>query len=230
MKFIKISLLLLSTSLYAQAQTTDCEKALDDMQLMCEAAIDACQDIQDCLIRRDTCVDSVPKSEVECQTLNTCMQDNKGDFISDYTRCDYTWAIPSSGEGFCRVRKHFLFSEEACPGRTHGLLNAFAYGLNSSVDGKYNCESVVLKRKEKVDSCEDNIRQVRMKCGSVPANKRHLLQVGCEYATKFNTYRNREFALENASNRVNDTSRRNGSIPGPVGGSSGGSSGNSSTR
>lgn len=231
MKALRLPLLLfISSSLYAQAQTTDCEKALDDMKLMCEAAINACQDIQDCLIRRDTCVDSIPKSPTECQTLNTCMQDNKTDFISDHTRCDYTWATPSSGEGFCHVRKHFLFSEEACPGRTHGLLNAFAYGLNASVDSKFNCESVVIKRQDKVNSCEDNIRRARMKCGSIPVNKRHLLQIGCQYATKFETYRNREFALENASDRVNDSSRRNGSILGPVGGSSGLGNGNSSTR
>lgn len=229
MKFL-ITSLLLTASLSIQAQTTACEKALDDMKLMCEGAINACEDIQDCLIRRDTCVDSVPKTENECQSLNTCMQDNKSDFLSDHTRCDYVWAIPSSGEGFCRVRKHFLFSEEACPGRTHGLLNAFAYGLNATVDSKYNCEAVVLKRQDKVKSCENYIGEVRSKCGTVPTNKQYLLQYSCEYASKFNTYRSREFALENSSDRVNNSSRRSGQGPSGSQGSSGSSGANSSSR
>lgn len=217
MKFIAFALFILAPMTYAQ---TDCTKALDDVKLMCGSAQDACDDVKECLVRRDTCVDSIPKNERDCNALDSCMQGYKSQF-AEGSRCDYTWAIPSSGDGFCRVKKHFLFSEEACPGRTHGLLNAFAYGLSSTVDKDFNCASVVRKRAEKVESCDDKLNAAKNICGSIPQTYQNFKATSCTEAARFSTYRNREFALESSqSSRVNDISRRNSSGSGASGSSS----------
>lgn len=201
--------LFLALPLTISAQTT-CSKALDDVRLMCEGAQNACDDLKDCLVRRDTCVEGIPSTQTKCEQLDICMQSNKSDF-GDQSRCDYTWATPSSGEGFCHVKKHFLFSEEGCPGRTQGLLNAFAYGLNATVDNKYNCAAVVDKRNDKVKSCERVISEAKSICGQdLPENLNYARNVNCEEAKNFARYRNREFALDaSSSSRVNDRSRRN---------------------
>mgnify|MGYP003646106498 CR=1 FL=1 len=195
---------------YAQ---TECEKKLDDARVLCQASVDACDEVKECLVRRDTCVDGIPKTEQACNALDRCMQDNKH-ALSEHTRCDYTWAVPSSGDAFCRVKKHFLFSEEACPGRIHGFLNAFAYGLDSTVDSSFNCESVVKKRDDKVKTCNELISEASRLCGQVPDHIKSMRNSSCEYAQRFTSYRSREFALDSVNSlRVNDTPRRSGGNP-----------------
>ncbi|MBH48943.1 MAG: hypothetical protein CME71_12315 [Halobacteriovorax sp.] len=197
-------------NLHAQ---TECEDNMDSARILCQASVDSCDEVKECLVRRDTCVESEPKTEQACRSLNTCMQDNSHSF-NDYSRCDYTWAVPSSGEGFCRVKKHFLFSEEACPGRIHGLLNLMAYGLSSTVDSKYTCASVVKKRDQKAETCVELLAKVRRNCGEIPQNLKSFQNDSCEYSQKFTTYRNREFALDSSNSlRVNDGGRGNGAYP-----------------
>ncbi len=212
-----LSLLLVLIPFVSFAQVDPCTKALDDVRLMCEGAQNACDDLKDCLVRRDTCVQGKPQNEHQCKELDQCMQAYKSDF-GDVSRCDYVWAVPSSGDGFCRVKKHFLFSEEGCPGRTHGLLNALAYGLNGTVDNQYNCESVVDKRNDKVESCERTVREARQACSQgIPENLSYALNTSCTESANFASYRNREFALDSSrSTRVNDRSRRNSGLQGPT--------------
>lgn len=207
MKFI-VSLLLIFSPLI-HAQQTKCSMALDDVQLFCKSAQRACENIHDCMKRRDTCVEGVPGSKDQCQSLHSCMQEYKSEFDGD-SKCEYTWATPSSGKSFCRVKKHFLFFSEPCPGRVHGLLNAAAYGLSSSVDGKYNCEAVLKTRNEKVKSCNNSLNKAKSICKNLPDHIAALSDVSCEYAKDFKKYGKGHFSQRTTESiRVNDSSRFN---------------------
>ena len=209
MKFIIIFSMMFPLSIFAN---TDCSKAIDNAKLFCQSSIDQCGDLHECLVRRDTCVDKEPKNETECNNLHSCNQDFKNKFEDKFSKnnskCEYRWHLPSSGEGLCLVKGHFLFSEEACPGRIDGLLNAAAYGLGSAVDSGFDCKAVKKKYQEKTESCNKSMKEVAILCPDVPSYLNSFKTLKCEYSTKFASYSGRGFSLDGSSSaRVNQNGR-----------------------
>ncbi|MBT7611567.1 MAG: hypothetical protein HN576_17555 [Bacteriovoracaceae bacterium] len=208
MKYIVLFIFLFSTLSFAG---TECSKAIDHAKLSCESSVNQCNDVHECLVRKDTCVDKEPKNEIECNTLHECGQEFKVKFYNKFktngTKCEYRWHQPSSGNGLCLVKGHFLFSEEACPGRISGLLGAFAYGLNSAID-KFDCRGVNKKYKQKTESCIKSMKKVATVCPNTPdyLNKYKILK--CTYSSKFTSFQSGQFSLDQATgNRVNQGPR-----------------------
>ncbi|MCO4792835.1 MAG: hypothetical protein KC493_03925 [Bacteriovoracaceae bacterium] len=203
---MKILITLLFLSLSTAFASQECSDNLDDIKLFCKSAKRACADVKECLVRRDSCVYGKPANESKCNSLHTCMQDNKGKIDGD-SKCEYKWVTTSSGSSFCSVTGHFLFSEEACPGRIQGLLNAVAYGLSSAVD-QFDCKAVNKKRNEKVESCEKAIAKAKTSCSNLPEYVEGLSKVDCEYSKNFSSYTGRKFSVTSSnSTRVNNSSR-----------------------
>lgn len=193
---------------YYLAAEVSCTQAIDDAKLLCESAQNSCADLKECLIRRDTCVDGVPKNQSDCDALNNCMQSYADQFPGS-SRCTYEWYVSDSGSKNCFPKKHFLLSQEACPGRVRGVLNIMAYGLNTSVDSDYNCAAVLGQRNKKVSSCEERLRIVTQKCGSLPERYAYLNQYACAEAQRFSNYSPGYWSIDaNQAGRVYNSSRR----------------------
>lgn len=191
-------------------QVSNCQSAADDVRLFCEDAKISCDDIKDCLIRRDTCVNGVPQNEAECLQLGQCMKDNVSGF-SEHTLCEYLWATPDTGESFCRVKKHFFLDEQSCPGRITGIGSAILRGISTAVDKDFNCKAVVAFYKKKEEICNERIQKASSACGGeakIPSAARRFKGFTCEYERNFNTYQAGQFALtNNPSDRIIDSSR-----------------------
>lgn len=225
MKLLLSVLFLFSVQIYAN---TECAKAIDDAKLFCESSKNQCQDLHECLVRKDTCVDKEPSNEIECNTLQDCSQQFKGKFDQKFknngTKCEYNWHISSSGEGLCMVKGHFLFSEEACPGRISGLLNAVAYGVNSAVD-KFDCKGVNKKYQEKTESCVKSMRKVASLCPDTPDYLSQFKNIKCNFSSKFASFQRGQFSLDLASGtRVNQNPRNAPDYRPPHGDDGGGGS------
>ncbi len=203
-----LSLLVVLSAFSVQAQVDSCSEAIDDAKTMCDGARRMCANVRECLVRRDTCVDGIPKTESACIELNNCMQEYKSEF-DGLSRCDYSWYRSASGSTSCFPKKHFLFIEDGCPGRVHGLLNAAAWGLDATVDSDYDCAAVVKQRSQKVKSCDQQLDRVAAKCGSLPANLAHLKQYQCSEAQNFASFTPGQWSIATHSNseRVIDTNR-----------------------
>ncbi len=149
-------------SLGISAEEVDCRQVKDRMVLFCEAVVDQCDFLQNCLVRRDTCVDGAPKNEQDCSRLNTCMKAVTAR-LPDREKCDYKWTGLDQ-DNFCRVDSHFLFFEESCPGNIDGIFTAMAYGLNAVVDSKFTCKAVHAKYGKKVDICSEYRQKFAKSC------------------------------------------------------------------
>lgn len=159
MRALIFSLILMSSmSLRAE----ECRQIKDRMNLFCDALQDQCVYIKNCLHRRDTCVEKVPTSADECHRLNNCMA-KIASKLPEREKCEYKWATGSS-KPLCLVEGHFLFFEEGCPGNINGLLSAFAYGLQASVDGKFDCSSSKKLYQKKLESCQEYRQKFESQC------------------------------------------------------------------
>lgn len=229
MKHFLAFLLLFTANVYGQI--SNCQSAVDDVRLFCEDAKMSCDDVKDCLIRRDTCVNGIPKDETECLQLSQCMKDNVSGF-SENTLCEYLWATPDTGDSFCRVKKHFFLDEQSCPGRITGIGSAILRGISTAVDKDYNCKAVAAFYKNKEKICNERIQKANAACGgeaNVPLAAKKYRGFVCEYERDFDTYRAGQFTLTNSqSDRIIDASRRN-SAPAPAS-NSGPRPANSSSR
>jgi len=227
MKIFISLVFLFSTAVNAEIE---CDKVMDDAKLFCKSSVDQCGDLHECLVRRDTCVENEPKNETECNNLDDCSNRFKAKFDSKFTsnntKCDYKWYVSSSGSKMCMVEGHFLFSEEACPGRVNGLLNAVAYGLNSAVD-KFDCKGVRKKYQEKTESCVKAMKKVATICPNIPQSLVKYKTLKCNYSSKFASFNNKQFSLANGNDvRVNQMPRNGDDYRPPHGdGGAGGSGG-----
>ena len=140
----------------------DCRQIKDRMGLFCSSLPDQCEYIKSCLNRRDTCVEKVPTNAQECHRLNNCVK-KIADTLPDREKCDYKWSEGTT-RNMCLVESHFLFFEEGCPGNITGLLSAFAYGLQASVDSKFDCSSSKKLYEKKLESCEEYREKFKNEC------------------------------------------------------------------
>lgn len=226
MRILLSFFLFFSTQVFANIE---CTEAIDDAKLFCKSSVDQCADLHECLVRKDTCVDKEPKNEIECNNLDDCSDQFRAKFDARFnknnTKCEYKWHVPSSGNAMCMVEGHFLFSEEACPGRTSGLLNAVAYGLSSAVD-KFDCKGVRKKYQEKTESCVKAMKKVAAICPDIPQSLVKYKNVKCRYSEKFASFNSRQFSLDNGnSSRVNQIPRNGDEYRPPHGDGGAGGSG-----
>ena len=230
MKIIFTILLFISFNSYAN---TECTEAIDNAKLFCESSNNQCGDLHECLVRKDTCVEKEPSNEIECNSLQNCSQRFKVKFDQKFktngTKCEYKWHISTSGQSLCMVKGHFLFSEEACPGRISGLMNAIAYGLNTAVD-KFDCKAVNKKYKDMNDSCKKSLKKVASICPDTPEYLNKYKNSKCSYSSKFSNFQRGQFSLDQArGNNINQGPRNAPDYRPPHsddgGGSAGGGSG-----
>ncbi|MCF8059056.1 MAG: hypothetical protein K9K67_07155 [Bacteriovoracaceae bacterium] len=200
------------------AQNADCRQIKDRMVLFCESVKDQCDFIQNCLVRRDTCVEGKPKSAEDCNRLNKCVK-SVSSRLPEREKCDYRWSTTSTSS-FCGVDADWLFFEEACPGNVDGIMTAMAYGLEATVDSDFSCRSVNVKYTKKKESCLDYRKKFATHCmGTNSEEDRSLYDSTapgtCEEHEKFETYPKGYFYLsvegieEHTQNRglpVNDPS------------------------
>ncbi len=202
-----------------------CRELKDDVKVHCQVIEDTCKSIKSCLTRRDTCVGRVPKSipkdPSSCEEVNECMQGIKNHFPSG-EKCTYYWSKTESNDGFCTTKRHFLYSEDGCPGKIGGLLNTVAYGLGSEVDTGFTCAPTRKKYQKQEKSCRDAIAAFKKGC-QVDQGGRHVMAQEdrdyiaeyepkkCEFSDRFDRYRQGDFELPQSasthSERGNDSNR-----------------------
>ena len=140
-----------------------CREIKDNVKVFCQVLDNSCDHVESCLIRRDSCFErGEPKDEQSCAQADECAQSIK-DQVPSFGKCVYKW-VTSTDEPYCGVKGILFNSEDGCPGEISGLLNAFAYGLSSTVDDKFNCEAVSNKYKKKEQSCRKAIAQFKAGC------------------------------------------------------------------
>lgn len=209
---------LMALSLNAQADS--CRELKNDIKTFCQNIDNTCESIKSCLTRRDTCVGRVPKNiprdATSCTGLNECMEAIK-DELPSRERCKYRWSQTEQSEGLCTVDRHWLYSEDGCPGKIGGLLNNLAYGLNSEVDTGFTCKPTRTKYVKQKKSCNDAIKEFKSSC-TVDQGGRVIMAdedrafieeyspKNCEYSIKFNRYRQGDFELASPSRVENSQS------------------------
>lgn len=190
----------------------DCGQIKRRMVTACERLPDNCAFIESCLTRRDTCVrGTIPSNENECIALNKCSQ-NIAHLMGRNEKCDYEWTTVRE-RSFCRVRGHAFFFEDGCPGEIGGLLNAFAYGLQATVDQEFSCEAVKLKYEKKVEFCQEQRAEFASRCMESESQDdidlhAEMEPVSCEYAENFATYQEGDFTLQGYEEAEADHSPR----------------------
>jgi len=227
MKVILTITLLVSSfySLCTWAKEDNCRELKNNVITFCQNIEDSCISIKSCLTRRDTCVGNVPKNipkdSDSCLGINECMNEIKGKLPS-YDRCDYYWNQTKASNGFCTVRRHWLYSEDGCPGKIGGLLSSIAYGLSAEVDLKFDCKPTYVKYKKQSGHCINAIKDFSQKCkiqqkghsvfaaSDVSFVKQYMPKT-CAYKENFKKYHQGDFALpmpaRSKSSRVNDGKR-----------------------
>lgn len=224
--FLQTTLLVSSLfSLSSFAKMNNCRELKNDVISFCQNLEDSCTSIKSCLTRRDTCVGTVPKNVPKdaegCLGLNECMGEVAGRLPSS-DRCEYYWNQSGDSNGFCTVKKHWLYSEDGCPGKIGGLLNTIAYGLIAEVDMKFDCKPTYVKYKKKARSCASAIKDFSAHC-KVEQNGHSVLAPSdvsfvkqympktCEYRQNFKKYHQGDFELapeaETHNARTNDGRR-----------------------
>ncbi len=224
-KTFLLFLLLIPSYVYSNTtQESPCEKEIRNAYSSCESTLKQCASLNECLVRRDTCVESVPKNEMECNNIKTCMQDYKEKFNSkfsdNYTKCNYKWN--ESNNGSCSLEEVVFI--EACPGRVRLLLNLFAYGPSATADLDFNCESVNVKYQKKQKFCKKSIQDAKNVCNmNIPEELKKLAETKCEYSIKFASYTGAQFSLNNStSTRVHQGPRNSPDYNRPPHGDEGG--------
>ncbi len=226
--FLKATFLmgpLIALSFNAQAQS--CRELKNSIKTHCQVIDSTCESIKSCLTRRDTCVGKVPKniprSANSCVALNECMTAIKGELPSG-EQCRYHWSQSEGREGICTVDRHWLYSEDGCPGKIGGLLNNLAYGLSSEVDTGFTCEPTRNKYVKQRKSCTDAIKEFESSCTVDQGGRivmadedkafiKEFSPKNCEYSDRFSRYRQGDFELA-APARVDSGSSYDGSRSG----------------
>ena len=206
MKLIRTTLLLASTfSVSAYADT--CREIKNSIKTHCQILDNSCVSIGSCLTRRDTCVgrvpENIPTDPNACVGLNECM-DAISDELPSTERCKYKWNDASADRGFCTVDRHWLYSEDGCPGKVGGVINSIAYGLGSEVDSGFTCAPTRKKYQIIEKSCLDAISEFEQSCavegrGELEEEDQEYVESfrpePCEYNEKFDDYRQGDFEL-----------------------------------
>ncbi len=196
-----LKLLFVLTSLACTSSYADtCREYKNDIKTHCQVVADACTSIKSCLTRRDTCVPSVPSDSTSCVGLNTCMDDIK-DQLPSSDRCKYHWNDSGS---FCTTKRHWIYSEDGCPGKMGGIINNLAYGFASEIDSDFNCKPTRHKYQIQKRGCLEAIDTFKSNCmaQNVEEDERFVEEntpAPCIEDEEFDSYREGDFELPSSA-------------------------------
>tara|TARA_R110002072_G_scaffold1989_3_gene16497 strand:- start:64512 stop:65213 length:702 start_codon:yes stop_codon:yes gene_type:complete len=213
MKYILSLFVVIALSPSAFSQDS-CRDLKDDVRTFCDGLVTQCTQIKNCMVRRDSCVDSVPTSKSDCDEINSCV--NKLDYeFDEYEHCEYRWSVnDEDNSGKCFVRSKWFATKEACPGRIKGLLNAATVGLDATVDGDFDCDAVNKTYVKDEKYCTDALSKFKGKCLIGDEDKvfaKKYSSYSCVYHEKFNKYKKDHFKVHSfseASSRFNNSNTR----------------------
>ncbi len=206
------------------AHAQSCRELKNDIKTHCQVIDNTCESIKSCLTRRDTCVgkvpQNIPKDATSCVALNECMGEIKSELPSS-EQCKYYWSHSGDSKGLCTVDRHWLYSEDGCPGKIGGLINNLAYGLKAEVDTGFTCEPTRTKYIRQKVSCREAIEAFSKSCTVDQGGRivmaeedkafiKEFTPKKCEYSDKFKLYRQGDFELA-APARVDSSDSYDGS-------------------
>ncbi len=186
---------------FAQAGLTPCSRALLESRMSCAQAKELCSTLNKCLVRRDTCANTIPNNESTCLTINSCSIQFENTAEDDGFRCRYRWVRKDNSQ-LCVTKKNILFSEAGCPSIKNDSKNI-------------SCYAVLEKRSYKVQECQYRLQYADAVCGKTMSDHNYFLNsLNCNEADNYENYQNQEFAIDlNKPTRVNDISRSEAERP-----------------
>ncbi|MCP4914335.1 MAG: hypothetical protein GY909_14575 [Oligoflexia bacterium] len=209
---IFVGLFISLSSMAEEKKVVNCRDAKDDVRTFCNVLNKQCMRIKNCMVRRDSCLDGIPKTKSECDRVNKCVNNLNYEF-DDTEMCEYRWII-HNGESNCRVRDKWYTIKEACPGRIKGLLNTVAVGIDATVDQDFDCDAVNKTYVKDKKFCTDAMKEFEGSCIKSDEDRNFLkdyYSYKCVYHEKFSNYKKGHFAvsdLSQESTSINDSNSR----------------------
>lgn len=205
---------LLSSTAFASSQ--GCREKKNDIKTHCQILSDSCSAIESCLTRRDTCVgrvpENIPEDSVSCRNLNSCMN-GIAEKLPSSERCKYKWNDSNPRKEFCSVDRHWLYSEDGCPGKVGGIMSSIAYGLDSEVDTEFTCGAARSKYQHIEESCLESIKDFRSSCsvdgsgGLEQEDEDYIAMYApakCEFSENFDDYQQGDFEISTDQRTVSE--------------------------
>ncbi len=208
----------------ASANSAKCDEALRDSDLFVRDVRLGCENLRQCLVRRDTCVaDGLPNTQSKCESVDECMGSRDGDF-ADSAQCRYQWKKFDSGYR-CSLKRKFFAAQDLCPGRVLagmgliGIVLLQGQVIDYSVDSKFNCEAINSYFKNSIKNLEKAREKVVKFCEQGTERAQAFATPACAESRDFKSKSDGQYALPaGVSNGTHVRDGRDGSGSGHEGG------------